>query len=89
MEKIADISADEIDLFLLVSFTDNKDFNYKIGMSPEMFKARCLRLQDMGLIEILNPEDSGTNLRHSITPLGRRVRGLLINSTAQLLRGAV
>ena len=88
LETIASLSADELDLFLLVSFTEHVGFNYSTGLPPEVFKKRLLRLQEAGLLELLNPEDSGSNLRHNITPLGRRVRALLIGSSAQLLRGA-
>ncbi len=84
---VTSLSADEVELFLLVSYTDNLGFNYTTGLPPEVFKARLVRLRDSGLLEISNPEDPGTNIRHSITPLGRRVRAMLIGGTTQLLRG--
>lgn len=90
-ESITSLSADEIDLFLLVSFMDEDTFKYDIPIPSEVFKKRMHRLQEAGLIEIVNiknPENTtGVNITHKITPLGTRVRGLLIGSTAQLLRG--
>ncbi len=89
-EQLADVSsltADEIELFLLVSFTEHQGFNYQTGLPPEVFKSKMEHLQKAGLIDLVNPDDPGVNLRHNITPLGNRVRAILINSSAQLVRG--
>lgn len=89
LKSITSLSADEIDLFLLVSFTEHLGFNYSTPLPPEVFKKRLIRLQEAGLLEITNPEDPGTNIRHNILPLGLRLRALLISGAAQILRGVV
>ena len=76
----------DIDLFLLISFSDDPTFNYQTGMPSTSFKESMLRLQSSGLVRLLNPEVPGTNLRHSITPLGRRVRSLLVSTCTTLLQ---
>ena len=86
LASIGTLSADEIDIFLLVSFTDIPEFKYSTGIASDVFKQRMLRLQEAGLLRVTNPDDTGTNLHHNLTPLGRRLRALLINSTTQLLR---
>jgi hypothetical protein len=85
--SITSLTADELDLFLLVSFTEHVGFNYQTGLPQEVFKSRLLRLQEADLLQVLNPEDPGTNVRHNVTPLGRRLRAMLIGGSAQLLRG--
>jgi DNA-binding MarR family transcriptional regulator len=79
------LSANEIDLFLLVSFSDNKLFNYRTGLEIGAFKQIIQKLEEAGLLEILNPEDDGADLRHNLTPLGRRMRSLFVNSSVELL----
>jgi hypothetical protein len=88
LKSIVELSADELEMFLLASFTDYKGFRYSIPLPAETFKARMLALQQAGLIQIANPEDPGTNLIHNTTPLGRRFRSLLLNSTARLVKDA-
>ena len=85
LKVVRNLSAMEIDLFLLVSFSDAQDFRYTTGMEPRPFRDAMLRLQEAGLILITTPNDPGTNLLHSTTPIGHRVRAMLINSTVALL----
>ena len=89
LKLIGELSADEIEMFLLASFTDYQGFKYSVPLSAEIFKKRIVKLQEAGLIQITNPEDPGTNLTHNTTPVGRRFRSLLINSTTRLVRDAV
>ncbi len=86
LAALRNLTADDIDIFLLVSFTDDPNFRYKTGIQPALFRSRILRLQGAGLLSVKNPENDGTNLMHDLTPLGRRLRGLLVNSTVGLLR---
>ena len=81
------LSADELDLFLLVSFSDDNVFRYTTNMPFPTYRQRMLLLQDAGLLCLTNPEDPGTNLLHNLTPLGKRVRALIVDSTVGLLRG--
>ena len=85
LKIIRTLTAQEIDLFLLVSFSDATDFNYTTDLDEEVFRKALLKLQDAGLIKITNPDNSSTNLRHITGPVGRRVRAMLINSTVALL----
>jgi len=81
------LSADEIDLFLLVSFSDDETFRYTTNMPFPTYRLRMLQLQEAGLLALTNPDDPGTNLLHNLTPLGKRVRALIVDSTVSLLRG--
>ncbi|MDO8464798.1 MAG: hypothetical protein Q7S46_06040 [Gallionella sp.] len=85
LKIIHNLSAQEIDLFLLVSFSDGTDFNYNTGIDQVVFREALLKLQEAGLIVVTNPNDLPTNLRHITSPIGRRVRAMLINSTVTLL----
>jgi len=80
------LSSMDIDLFLMISFSDDATFNYRTGMPVISFKESLLRLQSSGLIILTNPEDSGTNIRHYITPLGKRIRSLFVNTCTTLLQ---
>lgn len=84
---LTSLSADDVELFFLVSYTDSVGFNYTTGLPPDVFKARLLSLRDSGLLDVSNPEDIGVNLRHNLTPLGCRIRAMLIGGATQLLRG--
>jgi len=85
LKIIRNLSAQEIDLFLLVSFSDEAGFNYSTGVDSVVFKNALLRLQNAGLIVVTNPDGPQTNVRHVTTPSGKRVRAMLINSTITLL----
>ncbi|MSQ70230.1 MAG: hypothetical protein EXR27_02925 [Betaproteobacteria bacterium] len=80
------LTADEIDLFLLVSFSEAPNFRYQTGIDPAIFRQHMSRLEESGLLTITNPENDGSNLLHNLTPLGRRARSLFVNSTVELLR---
>lgn len=88
LKLIGELSADEIEMFLLASFTDYQGFKYSVPLPADVFKKRILKLQEAGLLRVINPEDPGTNLTHDTTPVGRRFRSLLLNSTTRLVRDA-
>lgn len=86
LEAIESLTAEEIGLFLLVSYSDSLGFDYRTALPIEVYKARLVRLSEAGVVHILNPENPGDDLRHSVTPAGNRFRSLVINSTARMLR---
>ena len=85
LKTIHSLTPAEIDIFLLASFSDKSDFNYTVGMDTSEFRNVMFRLQDAGLLNIINPNDTGTNIRHNTTPIGKNVRAMLLNSTTKLL----
>jgi len=85
-KAVRTLTATEVDLFLLVSFSDAPQFTYVSGMDVSEYRNAMLRLQEAGLITVINQDDPGTNIRHVTTPAGRRVRVLLVNSVLALLR---
>src|SRR5450759_1719610 len=85
LKTIHSLTPAEIDIFLLASFSDKSDFNYTVGMEASEFRNVMFRLQDAGLLNITNPNDTGTNIRHNTTPIGKNVRAMLLNSTTKLL----
>ena len=84
--SIRDLTTDELDLFLLVSYDESTEFSYKLPMDSDTFKIALQRLEMSGLIKIVNPDNPGTDLRHLTTSAGRRLRHLLVNDLANLLR---
>ena len=80
------LTAEEIDLFLLVSFTEEAGFEYSTTIDIPIFRGYMGRLESAGLMHILNPENDGSNLRHNITPMGRRIRALLVDSAVSLIQ---
>lgn len=88
LAPITELTADEIDLFYLVTFSEIPGFNYSVPFPAAILKKRLIKLEKAGLIEILNTEDPGEDIRHNPTSLGLRIRSALINSSAQLVRSA-
>jgi hypothetical protein len=89
LSKIGNLTNDEIEIFLLASSSDSAAFNYTVWLPADAYKNKIVSLEEAGLLQIVNPDDPGTNLRHNITPLGKRFRTLLINSAGRLLREAI
>lgn len=89
LKAISNLSAEDIDLFLLVSYSEAIGFRYELPIPQEVFKTRMAILHETGLIEVLNSENPGTDIRHNITPMGFQVRSLLLRGSKQLLQKAV
>ncbi|QKE63303.1 hypothetical protein HNE05_07985 [Aquipseudomonas campi] len=89
LEKISVLSTDEIDLFLLVSFTEAIGFNYTVPIPKNILHERLYYLEKLGLLKIYPPESEDAPIRHDCTPEGRRVRELIINGASQLVRSTV
>lgn len=84
ISKFSELSFEEMDVFLLVSFL-TADADYQTGMEKGIFKKYMLRLQEIGLLKILNPENDGNNLRRELTEDGRKLRKFLVESSTDLL----
>jgi hypothetical protein len=82
------LSVEEIELFLMVSYSDSGQFFYHLGDAMDFgaFRRSMGNLDQAGLMRLLNPEDDGQKLRHSITSLGKNIRALLIDSSVGLMR---
>lgn len=85
LQAIAILSEGDIDLFLLVSYSDAPEFRYEIPADPSTFGDSLTKLERAGLMSITTSVDEKTH-KHVTTPAGRRVRALLVHSTAELLR---
>ena len=88
LSALSILSAEDIDIFFLVSFTDDPAFRYQTGIDPSLFKTSLQKLQNAGLLILTNPDDPGTNFLHNLTSSGRRFRSLLVDSSAALVREA-
>ena len=77
------LSADEIDVFLLVSYSDQHQ--YDTGLAPEQLRATLKRLAGAGLITIID-ETNPRYVTHETTALGKRLRALLVSSVAASVR---
>ncbi|MGI2002419.1 hypothetical protein [Shewanella frigidimarina] len=86
---LGELSVDELDLFLLASFSENLGFSYQTTLPPEIFKKRLLALAKAGLFEDLETDDGSSKIMHNLTPMGKTVRVLLLNGSIQLLRRSV
>ncbi|GAC33705.1 hypothetical protein [Paraglaciecola polaris] len=85
LHKLSKLSVGELDLFLLVSFSENIGFTYQTTIPREIFMRRLKALEDAALLEILKNYE-GDNIRHNLTESGRTLRQLVITSSTQLLR---
>jgi hypothetical protein len=83
---LGELSVDELDLFLLASFSENIGFTYKTSLPHEIFRKRLTALEKAGLFEDLQPNDNDNSIMHNLTPMGKTVRVLLLNGSIQLLR---
>ena len=88
MARFKQLSVEEIELFLMVSYSESGHFFYHLGAAMDFVAfRRCMgNLDEAGLMRLLNPEDDGKNLRHAITSLGKNIRGLLIDSSVGLIK---
>lgn len=86
--QINKLTVDELDLFLLASFSENIGFNYQTPMPPETFKRRMQSLENAGLLEILNPDDDGKNIRQNVTETGKHVRSVILNGATKILHNS-
>lgn len=80
------LTADELDVFLLVSYSDQHQ--YETGLAPEVLLRTLKRLAAARLIAIID-ETNPRYVTHETTPLGKRLRALLVSSAAALVRGSV
>jgi hypothetical protein len=88
LAKFKLLSVEEIELFLMASYSESGHFFYHLGAAMDfaVFR-RCMgNLDEAGLMRLLNPEDDGRNLRHASTSLGKSIRSLLIDSSVGLIR---
>lgn len=79
------LSADELDLFLLLSYSDQHQ--YDTGLPPEQLLPILRRLAQAGLITIVD-ETNPRYVTHETTAFGKRLRALLVSGAAALLRDA-
>jgi len=86
LSAISSLTADDINIFLLATFTENPSFKYDTGIPYARFKECLLKIQDAGLILIAEIDDSQSKILHTQTSSGRRVRDMLVNSSVELLR---
>ena len=87
-KAIQSLTASEVDLFLLVSYSDSPTFKYDSTLPYLAFKNAMLRLQSAGLIKVSLADDANTHIHHSTTSVGHRIRAMLINSTVSLLHAS-
>ncbi len=86
LQNISSLTNEELELFLLVSFTEHEGFNYETPLPTEIFRHRIQKLSEAGLLDILNPDDTGANVRHNLTSAGNRFRALVVQSITRMLR---
>lgn len=79
------LTADELDVFLLVSYSDQHQ--YDTGLAPELLRATLRRLAGAGLITIID-ETNPRYVTHETTALGKRLRALLVSCAAASVRDA-
>ena len=87
LEAIEQLTEADIDLYLLISYSDAPEFKYEIPVSSKEDHASSFaRLEKAGLMRVATRNEDGMPALHLSTPAGRRVRSLLVRSTAELLR---
>jgi len=88
LEAISSLSAltpDQIELFLLISYSDEPGFHYELPHSRERYAERIRALEHVGLIEIESEQSPGNDVRHRLTGFGKRFRAMLINASTEML----
>lgn len=84
---IESLTEADLDLYLLVSYSDAPEFKYQIPVqSSEEHASSFARLEKAGLMRVTTKSEEGLPALHLSTPAGRRVRSLVIRSTVDLLR---
>lgn len=87
LKIVKNLTANEIDLFLLVSYTNAPNFHYSTGagLSNKDFRVMMLKLNEAGLIAITKDDGMGNDLFHTTTQIGLRTRAMIVNGTISLL----
>ena len=88
LKAISSLSAEEIDLFLLVSYSENPVFTYELPEPREMFIKKINKLEETGLIIAQNTKTDEGRILHEMTPLGTQVRVTLLKGVQQLLQNS-
>lgn len=86
LESLRDLTHEEIGFFLLVSYSDDPDFKYEPGISTTRFYKILTALESAGLIEVVIPEDVSNARHHRLTPEGKRIRAIVLESTSRLFQ---
>ena len=84
IKTFAGLNFEEMDVFLMVSFLSSAA-SYQTDIDKNIFKKHMLRLEEVGLLTILNPDDDGRNLHRELTKDGHELRSLLTRNIGDLL----
>lgn len=85
LEQLRSLTATDINLFLLTSFSDDRLFSYSTEIPVEEFRNSINNLVKAGLLEVKEPDETGKDIRHLTTPLGNRLRAMSVNTLAKLI----
>ncbi len=86
LKKFSYLTSEEINIFLLASFSDGIGFQYQIEMPQNELNSHIFRLADFGLLEVVKNPTNPENIGHNLTEDGRRFRAVLIDTTKDLLK---
>ncbi len=86
LESLRDLTHEEIGFFLLVSYSDDPDFIYEPGINTNRFHKTLNALESAGLIEVVIPEGNSNTRHHRLTAEGKRIRGMVLESTSRLFQ---
>ena len=86
LEELKQLTREEVSLFFLLSFSDDPEFTFKPGLNIETFNRRMYALESAGLIYIEIPEHKSNTKLHLLTPAGKRVRDILLDTTTRLFQ---
>ena len=86
LEELKQLTREEVSLFFLLSFSDDPEFTFKPGLNKETFNRRMEALESAGLIYIETIEHRPNTKLHLLTPAGKRVKDILLDTTTRLFQ---
>jgi hypothetical protein len=85
-ELITSMSSELVDFFFFISYADDEHFEYQLGVEMEKLQKNLNSLTEIGLITFSLGDDISKPFRHQITPLGRRLRSMMIEGSVNLIK---
>lgn len=86
IEALKALDYEDISFFLLSSYSSDPEFKYEPALTTANFHGKLQNLENAGLIVIANPENALGKREHYVTPTGKRLRSIIIESTARLFQ---
>ncbi|GAB3253392.1 hypothetical protein [Chitinimonas naiadis] len=85
LSALAKLTADEINYFLMMSYSSEGGFTYTTTLSQDQLNSLAQNLAAAGLVTIEHIDQQTHHIKHRVTYVGQSLRMMLIDSAIDLL----